>query len=431
MPPPSYAFAPYYVDQDKSWGAAWESFRDLYLPQSATVLADYHSGLRPNDYYVARAERTQVISEKTEASAYRVGIVNAVEHLQTLDQTPDIFLTLEDFKAETEALLEKSRLLLAEQELYRTEIAEISEIRNMWSAQSDVARIGLQEADSTFLSAHKHEGEVDCPICGAHYKNDIVDKFKIASDKQTLASALIFAERRREELDEELVKKKNALSNIRAVIAETREILSARKSDISLEQVVRAEGRNLATRALRIKISEAETEIGRLEARADELSLIMKQATDRTRTNRIKDAFEAHLESYARTLDVRTGDKSRSIASAHTARGSEGPRGLAAYYYAFLRVVRDFGSAAFCPIVVDAPNQQGQDAKHLPAMIAFLVKHRPADSQLILAVEEAVGIDAAEATIVDIGVEKNQLLSEGMFKSVSKELQPLIDQMLR
>lgn len=29
VPPPAYAFAPFYVDQDKSWTAAWEPFRGM------------------------------------------------------------------------------------------------------------------------------------------------------------------------------------------------------------------------------------------------------------------------------------------------------------------------------------------------------------------------------------------------------------------
>ena len=55
VPPPAYAFAPYYVDQDKSWNSAWTPFTGMYLSDSARVLADYHSGLKPNEYYVALA----------------------------------------------------------------------------------------------------------------------------------------------------------------------------------------------------------------------------------------------------------------------------------------------------------------------------------------------------------------------------------------
>ena len=31
VPPPAYAFAPYYIDQDRSWTSAWASFTGMYL----------------------------------------------------------------------------------------------------------------------------------------------------------------------------------------------------------------------------------------------------------------------------------------------------------------------------------------------------------------------------------------------------------------
>jgi hypothetical protein len=54
IPPPAYIFAPFYIDQDQSWTKPWDSFTRMYLPDS---LADYHSGLRPNAYYEAKARQ--------------------------------------------------------------------------------------------------------------------------------------------------------------------------------------------------------------------------------------------------------------------------------------------------------------------------------------------------------------------------------------
>ena len=41
-------------------------------------------------------------------------------------------------------------------------------------------------------------------------------------------------------------------------------------------------------------------------------------------------------------------------------RGSEGPRGLIAYYYAFLHTARRYSSSSFCPIVIDRPISKGK-----------------------------------------------------------------------
>ena len=101
VPPPAYAFSPYYVDQDKSWSSAWTPFKGMYLSDSARILADYHSGVKPNEYYVALAEREKTKRELGEVQLRRRGLVDAVSHLN--EATPDagLHLTLDDFANET------------------------------------------------------------------------------------------------------------------------------------------------------------------------------------------------------------------------------------------------------------------------------------------------------------------------------------------
>jgi hypothetical protein len=227
----------------------------------------------------------------------------------------------------------------------------------------------------------------------------------------------------------EMAKLQSSVSSIASAIERVQAVLSTRRRDLSLGDVVAAEGRNAATRVLRNRIDEADGRIGQLAARIKELGAEMRRLLDRKRSEAIKGFFAAQLAHGAALLDVSFGDGG-SISAVPRARGSEGPRGLAVYYYAFLHTAREFGSATFCPIVVDAPNQQGQDSVHLPAIINFLITDRPKDSQLILAVEEAVGISAEEATIVRVGQGRNQLLSESAYESVSAHLQPFLAKMV-
>src|SRR4029077_7100663 len=119
---------------------------------------------------------------------------------------------------------------------------------------------------------------------------------------------------------------------------------------------------------LRSRIDEADAKIGQLTARIDEMAAEMKKALDRGGSRTIKTFFDNQLDRAAGRLDVGL-DGGGSIASPPRARGSGGPRGLAAYYYALLHTIREFGSATFCPIVVEAPNQQGHDRQHLPTII--------------------------------------------------------------
>jgi hypothetical protein len=431
VPPPAYAFAPFYVDQDKSWSSAWEPFRGMYLPRSAPTLADYHSGLKPNAYYVAQAGRDSLAVGLKEAETKRRGLAEAVDHLRQVEPDTQVYFNLNDFQAETDSLLRESQRLHEQQAEHRAALVELVEARALWSAQASVTRAALGEFEEVFKSAAGHPVDVECPTCGEHYVNDIATRFSIAADAETLIAALHHAQSEERQLTNKIESARGAIDEMAAAIDRVQALLSTRRNDISLGEVMAAEGRNSATRVLRGKVSEVDATIGEITAQMEAFSAAMRRSLDRKRSREIKDYFGARLVEFAATLDVRVdADRSGSISTMQHARGSEGPRGLAAYYYAFLHTARSFGSSAFCPIVIDAPNQQGQDGEHLPAIISFLVNKRPQGAQLILGVEEPVGISEKDAAIIEVGVVKRQLLSDDQFEPVSEHLRPYLAQLV-
>ena len=59
--------------------------------------------------------------------------------------------------------------------------------------------------------------------------------------------------------------------------------------------------------------------------------------------------------------------------------GSDLPRALLAYYYAFIHTMKKHSTSAFCPIVVDTPVQQDQDKTNAARMISFCLNETPAE----------------------------------------------------
>jgi hypothetical protein len=56
IPPPAFLFLPFYVDQDVSWVGNWNSFASLQMFSNYRKdVASFHAGLRPNEYYQAKA----------------------------------------------------------------------------------------------------------------------------------------------------------------------------------------------------------------------------------------------------------------------------------------------------------------------------------------------------------------------------------------
>ena len=61
---PAFLFLPFYLDQDKSWGANWCGFMRLSQFQKwKTDVAEFHAGIKPNEYYIEKAALGQATEE--------------------------------------------------------------------------------------------------------------------------------------------------------------------------------------------------------------------------------------------------------------------------------------------------------------------------------------------------------------------------------
>lgn len=427
-PPPSYAFAPFYVDQDRSWQKPWDSFRDLAMfPASAKALSEYHSGLRPNAYYEAKAERDLLSAEMTKIDAERKAVDQALLKIRESMPATPVDLDIDTFRGETDRLIAEAQTLHDEQVRYRAELAAVNEEYQLWADHAAVVQSALSEIDEAFELALGHPADVECPMCGEHYQNNIADQFDLVADKDELVTALQIGRQHLKELDEKRSEQRRKIEGVSAALDRIHQILAIHREDISLRDIVVAEGRNEAQRVLKERLSSLDAEYGEKQRRMADAEQRMKAADSRQRKGTITEFFSAVLESFNQELDVRLPDGTKpSIQGVHTGRGSAGPRGLAAYYYAFLHTSAKFGTSAFCPIVVDAPNQQGQDRGHLQQIMKFLLTRMPEQAQVVVGTETVR--DPSDAIVVDISHQKERVLRVEAYEQTLEYVRPFLRQ---
>lgn len=428
IPPPSYAFAPFYVDQDRSWQRPWDGFRDLLIfAGSAKSLAEYHSGLRPNAYYQAKAERDRIRIELTKINSEREAVDQALRQVGSSIDAPVLALNLESFQAETDHLLREATVLHQREAEFRMALASLQEEQQVWADHVAVLEAAIAELDFTFRSSVEHPPDVECPMCGQHYDNGIGNQFELAADKEDLMIALRTGRTQYREATDKISERRMKISGISEALAKVDEILAVRKQDISLRDVVAAEGRNEALRYLQERLSTLDKLYAEKQRAANECEARMKELDSSKRKSAIYKHFAARIKNAAHALDVRLPDvTAKTIQGLNIGRGSEGPRALAAYYYAFLHTAEQYGSAVFCPVVIDAPNQQGQDVVHLRTIMSFLLSGAPSGAQVIVGAESVVA--QTDATIIDVGWKKNRVLREAEYERVSAYLNPFLEQ---
>ncbi|MFG1395254.1 hypothetical protein [Xanthobacter agilis] len=82
IPPPAYAFLPFYVNQETSWEKPFSAFDGLgQYTDFKDALIDFHSGILGNEYYELEAEKKRNKFEIEELLRDRRAVLKAVEKL--------------------------------------------------------------------------------------------------------------------------------------------------------------------------------------------------------------------------------------------------------------------------------------------------------------------------------------------------------------
>lgn len=431
VPPPSYIFAPFYVDQDGGWFRPWMSFDDFYLPESMRTLADYHSGIRPDAYYQARADLT---TDRLSLSALEASVEtlrDAITQIQQIDDGASPTYDLAEFRSEIDDMVAESERLLAQQRSYRSEISDLHQETHLLLSEKALLEGALREVRDEFDVAAVLPDEIECPTCGQEYANNLADRFALVKDEGVLMEAIGVATTKLRNVQDRERKQQHNLHDIEKSIGRIERILAVERAALSFNDVVIGAGKTEAAKILRSSLGEKAADADDVRARVDEHKSQMAALTTKQRTAEILNFYREKLAEYSIELDVTLEDsRAQSIQTIQAARGSEGPRGLLAYYYAFLHTRAKFNPSTSFPIVIDAPNQQGQDELHLPEIVKFLFVRAPEGAQVIVAAEEA-GKDLPEGVEVhSYGERKRQVLRDSEFEDIKKRFSLYTSQMI-
>lgn len=422
-PPPAYLFLPYYADQDKSWTANWSSFSKLYLPNAKLDIINYHTGIKPNEYYEAKNE-LGIVTDGIQIIEKDVTIVkNLLGNLKEKLSQKDFTISIEDFQDEIKELLISCEELNKEQNKHKQTLTVLYNQKINLETQLEITKHALVETNKDYEFAINHLDEsVLCPSCGAGYENDFSERFSIAQDEQRCLDLIIELKDDLLIIEQKIDKANNDFSQNNKEIVYIEKILESKKETIKLKDIIESEGKKEMKSLFNKEINDYENEIKEKLLLKNELEKEVKKYEDKKRANEIRTEYRNLMGSYLSTLNVHSLSENyyKRIDSSIKESGSAMPRALMAYYYSILNIIKKYGSSAFCPIIIDSPNQQGQDKENLPRLIKFIIDKQPKGSQLILGLEEIPDGQPNEY-IIELNDERS-LLQEHEFEDVMAEL---------
>lgn len=427
---PPFLFLPFYFDQDGSWQKQWNSFDKLSQFSSwAKPLTSYVTGQRPNGYYIAKFEETKAKAEATKV-AHELGVVQSalVRVKKSLPRTT-LRIDAGAFKQEIAELLRNSTQLNQEQESLRSKAFEQASVKESLSTQIAMAKDALRdlEGDLKYLTESNVEPTLLCPTCGTTHENGFPIRLELVDDAETLRKIIAELESERQKVGEALAGIQGKLNRVKLKSNDIERTLQIKKGGLRLQDVIDSQSSEVVRGAFAKDIDSMKRQL----AKHEEISADLKDKVSKfelpERTKEINGFYSERIELFASELgvqDLREDVKKKPDATI-TASGSALPRSLLAYQFAVLHTAKEKGDAKLFPVVVDSPNQQGQDSEHLSQMMNFIVKRMPEGQQLILAVEERPTGLVFEGSTIQLSTPFG-LLEANQYDAISAELQNLV-----
>lgn len=430
VPPPAYFFLPFYVDQDKSWGDTWSGFASLSMfPGYKRILAEYHTGIKPNEYYKARGEHGAVKATLKEPSARLELLEKLLLNIEERMRVAVFDIDIDNYRKEIEELLGLCAGLRAREEELKQGLVRLHNEKTQTELQIAIAKATLSDLreDFQFVSQEVTESSVTCPTCGQHYDNSFLSRFSLARDENRCDELLVELHDDLAEVDKQLTAMKAKHTALTDEITRANNILATKQGDIQLKDLLESEGRKEVQRVLREDIARIKEEIAEIEKKLSGLKDTMNSFEDRKRVKQLTGEFRDLMNGHLSVLGMST--KKLYVHSRITETGSDLPRALLAYFFSVLRMIKEHSTAVFCTMVIDSPNQQDQDRTNHIRILEFIRDHRPKGSQLILGLVNNLGVNF-DGKVIELS-DKNHLLQEEDYAACAEEAEQYFSQMIQ
>lgn len=432
IPPPAYYFVPYFIDQKKSWAAAWNSFEKLgqFKDWKKTII-DYHVGILPNEYF-EYSEKVYLKSKQVEIekvqynkfkSAYDIIETDRNQKFASLDSKVFLKMT-EEIKVEFKRLLTIQQKFFTELSSLQVDISLINNEMNL--LQGVVSDL---EADYRFATENIVNDEFECPLCGVVHNNDIFNRSSILKDKN---KAQLSYDKLLSKLNR---KQKKVLRINEEVELIGKELDTISSQYVSVEEKERIELLEAADQVVRSKIL-LELKVKWTELLAnwqkynEELKALKKLRDNSVSDNRrktINAEFRSYITKYIYELGVKNVNLSKvNKPSDHSqivkeGGAAEGIRAILSYYFSIFQLIKSESDQVISPFVIDTPNQQEQSEGNYDKIVEVLLGKSFDESQVILCAMDDDKLMPFKDEAIVIEIDEDKILSKYEYASVYEE----------
>jgi hypothetical protein len=426
VPPPAYAFLPFYIDQDGGWGKPLDSFANLgQYPDFRKALIEFHTGILPNEYYELEAQKRGKQLEQKVLEADRKVVRKAIKRFNLEPSFDGTELTIEGHEKAIEELLQRLKeLRLTRRERARV-FADILDERTAIEQQIKIVRAAISEIDKDIKFAGEQPDEIYCPTCGTTHTNDFKNRYGVIDDREACLQFLAEGHQKLVALAQRANQAEIEVRGTDQALSKLQTILDEKRGSVSLKQVIESRGRNIALEMFDKQIDDIDSDIAKIIGAISDIADEMLELKDKGRRDRIVADYTAFMLDYLEKLDVVNFDIEQvsKIPAVISDTGSDLPRSILSYFLAIVNTIYKHSTSIHAPIIVDSPNQQDQDKINVGAMIDLIVSARPAGAQVILGTVSLHDREIVSGKVIEF-TEKKSVLRESEYDDVFDSITP-------
>jgi hypothetical protein len=422
-----YLLLPFYMDQDGSWGAEWETFNNLsqFSGWESTVFEAF-VGLRPQAYFDAKQKAKDATAHLTERRKELDAQRGAFKKVHEMLPKNVPTLNIQAFRTELTELGRKAMRLQQDQARLRGQLLSVVNTRQRVASELKVARNAYKELRGDFAYLVERNGQpIECPTCGTVHENSFHARLQLTNDAESLAGLI---SELTTQADQSAAKEVSLRTNLRSIEKQAEQLASLqseRRVRLKMEDVLAAQSKKTLDTAFQRVSADLSADVVRLESAKQTAEASVRKFEDKERQKQVLTYYTDQLRSLSNLLNVPPEEQipgGKPGSRAHTG-GSSRPRSLMAVHLALLATNSEWGDSVQFPFIVDTPQQSGQDDENLGKMISLLGRSTKDDHQVILAAERLpVDIDLGGFEIVVLD-KKRSVLDQASFGLVSQRLQ--------
>lgn len=428
---PEYLFLPFYMDQDGSWGAGWETFDRLaQFSDWKSATFEAFIGMRPNAYFQAKHLSAEIDERMRERRKELEAQKAAFRRVKDVLPKNLPSLNFAAFRTELAELGRKATRLQQEQVRLRGKLLGVVNTREKLQAELKLALAAYNELKGDFAYLADRAGEaIECPTCGTVHENSFHARILLANDTESLGGLMMELRSRVDELAGSEAGVRTDLRAIEREIAALEGLQHERRAKLKLEDVLASQSKKTLDTAFQRVSGDLLSALKKLEAEKETADERVRKYLDPERLAQVRHYFSSQVSSLSNLVAVPIDEQIPIPKPGSRAQsgGSSAPRSMLAVHLAMIATNAEWGDTPLFPFVVDTLQQSGQDDPNLSKMVEVLGRSAGVNHQVILAAERLPSsLNIGDFTKVDL-VEKRAVLTPSAREEAATRLkQPLL-----